>query len=233
MIGSEAGKGRTIAFGGETWVWARNLDSEEGRLAHRKFWRQVIFWLAHREDKGENEVKLALDHRRIARGEKLELTVTARDARNAPIAGIQYETKVERDGAAKSVPVELYNQGDEAKGLHFATGPPGEYRVTVVGRKDGKDIGRDSARFLVYQDDREMENPAADLALLRQVAEMTGGESLPPEQLPKYLNSLNGKIFTDYVTQTEHRIWDNWPFLLIFAALLTLEWFLRKRHGWV
>ena len=90
-----------------------------------------------------------------------------------------------------------------------------------------------SARFLVYQDDREMENPAADLALLRQIAETTGGESLPPEQLPKYLRSLNGKIVTEYVSQTEHRIWDNWPFLLIFTALLTLEWWLRKRHGWV
>jgi hypothetical protein len=24
-----------------------------------------------------------------------------------------------------------------------------------------------------------------------------------------------------------------WPFLLIFTALITLEWWLRKRHGWV
>jgi hypothetical protein len=231
MIGAEAGKGRAIAFGGETWVWAR--ASDEGRMAHRKFWRQVIFWLAHREDKGENQIKLALDQRRIAVGQKLELTVTARDAKNAPITGVQYETKVEREGSGKGDPVDLYTQGDEAKGLHFATGPPGEYTVTVVARKGGKDLGRDSARFLIYQDDREMENPAADLALLRQISEMTGGESLPPEQLPKYLRSLKSTIFTEYVSQTEHRIWDNWPFLLIFTALLTLEWFLRKQHGWV
>jgi hypothetical protein len=231
MIGAEAGKGRTIAFGGETWVWARS--TEEGRLAHRKFWRQVIFWLAHREDKGENQVKLTLDHRRLAVGQKLELTVTARDAKNAPISGVQYETKVEREGANQADAVELFTQGDEAKGIHFVKTPPGEYRVTVIARKDGKEIGRDSARFLAFQDDRELENPAADLALLRQISEMTGGQSLPPEQLPRYLRSLDGKIFTEYVTQSEHRIWDNWPFLLIFTALLTLEWFLRKRHGWV
>jgi hypothetical protein len=231
MIGAEAGKGRAIAFGGETWVWART--TEEGRLAHRKFWRQVIFWLAHREDKGDNQVKLTLDHRRLAVGQKLELTVTVRDSKNAPITGVQYETKVEREGANKAEPIDLYTQGDEAKGIHFATAPPGEYRVTVIARKQDKDIGRDSARFLAYQDDREMENPAADLALLRQISEMTGGESLPPEQLPRYLRSLDGKIFTEYVTQSEHRIWDNWPFLLIFTALLTTEWFLRKRHGWV
>ena len=31
----------------------------------------------------------------------------------------------------------------------------------------------------------------------------------------------------------EHRVWDNWPFFLLFTALMTLEWWLRKRHGWV
>ena len=99
--------------------------------------------------------------------------------------------------------------------------------------KDGKEIGRDTARFFLYQDDKELENPAADRALLRQIAEATGGESLTPEQLPKYLQSLKGKVFTESLSQTEKRIWDNWPFLLLFATILTLEWWLRKRHGWV
>lgn len=126
------------------------------------------------------------------------------------------------------------NQGDEAHGSYYAINPPGTYKATVVARSRGKEVGRDSARFLVYQDDREMENPAADLALLRQISQITGGEYVPHEQLPKYLKtSLNGKTATEYVSQTEHRVWDNWPFLLIFTALLMLEWWLRKRHGWV
>ncbi len=85
----------------------------------------------------------------------------------------------------------------------------------------------------MFQDDREMENPAADLDLLRQIAETTGGRYLPSEELPKYLKSLGGKISTESVTQVERKIWDNWPFFLIFTAILTLEWWLRKRHGWV
>jgi hypothetical protein len=241
MIELEAGKGRVLAFGGETWVWAR--ASDEGRLAHRKFWRQVIFWLAHREDKGDNQVKLALDRRRIAVGQKLELTATARDSKNVPIMGVEYETIIERlDGSGagqaagaggKPEPVPLFAQGDEAHGAWFATGGAGECKVTVIARSRGKEIGRDTARFLVYEDDRETENPAADLALLRQIAEATEGASMAPEQLPKFLRSLEGKMETEYVSQTEHRVWDNWPFLLIFTTLLMLEWWLRKRHGWV
>ena len=100
--------------------------------------------------------------------------------------------------------------------------------MSVVASREGKEIGRDSARFIVYEDDRELENPAADRALLRQIADATGGESLTPEQLPKYLQSLRGKLATETSSLTEKKVWDNWPFLLLFVTLLMLEWFIRQ-----
>jgi hypothetical protein len=227
------GRGRVIAYGGDTWVWAR--ASEEGRLAHRKFWRQVIFWLSHKENEGDNQVKLTLDRRRISVGQQVELTVTARDGKGAPITGLTYEAMVEREGPNPAPePIEnIYTQGEEAKGSYAAKGQPGNYKTTVIARKNGQEIGRDSARFLVYQDDREMENPSADLDLAKQIAQLTGGESVAHEGLGKYLKGIDQSAYTEYVSPTEHKIWDNWPFLLIFTALLTLEWWLRKRHGWV
>ncbi len=236
MVGSDVGSGRVLAFGGETWPWAR--ASTETRAAHRKFWRQVIFWLAHKEDKGENEVKLRLDQRRIVAGQKLDFRVNAQDAKGAPLTGLKFETRVTLEGDPKtkySEPVDpLFKKGDDYTGSFYANqAPPGDYRMTVVATRDGKEIGKDSARFIIYQDDRELENPAADRALLRQIAEATGGESLAPEQLPKYLQTLRGKLFTESYSQTERKIWDNWPFFLIFVSLLMLEWLVRKRHGWV
>ncbi len=93
----EIGKSRTIAYGGDTWVWARSL-SEEGRLAHRKLWRQIIFWLSHKENDSENHVKLTLDRRRVAVGEKIEMSASARDSKGAAIPNVVYETKIEREG---------------------------------------------------------------------------------------------------------------------------------------
>ncbi len=237
MVGAEVGAGRSLAFAGETWVWARSFE-EGSRAAHRKFWRQVIFWLAHKEDKGENEVKLKLESRRIASGQKLDFSVTAHDAKGAPVTDLKYDTKVVPEGDAKekySEPVNgPFKKGDIARGEFIArNAPPGDYRMTVIATRDGKEIGRDSARFIVYEDDRELETPAADRALLRQIAEAPGGDSLTPELLPKYLQSLRGKLSTETSSLTEKRIWDNWPFFLLFTTLLTLEWFIRKRHGWV
>jgi uncharacterized membrane protein len=230
MDGPEAG--RVLAYGGDTWVWAR--ASEEGRMAHRKFWRQAIFWLSHKDDQGDNQVKLTLDRRRISMGEKVEMSVTAQDAKGMPIKGLTYETKVEREGPdPSSEPIDLYTQGDEAKGSYPATGAPGVHRVTVVAKRGAEEIGRDTSRFLVYQDDRELENPSADLELARQIAEITSGEAIAHEALGKYLKSIDRSAYTESLSPTEKKVWDNWPFLLIFATLLTLEWFIRKRHGWV
>jgi uncharacterized membrane protein len=236
LVSMDVGKGRSIAYGGDTWVWYRS--SEESRLAHRKFWRQVVFWLSHKENEGDNQVKVTLDRRRMAVGEKIELTVTARDPKGATIPNVKYEAKVEREKADPPIssPVEVYNQNEEGKGSIYAVekvGQPGNYAVTVVAKRDGEEIGHDTARFLVYQDDRELENPAADLALAREIARVTDGESVTPERLGPYLKGLDRSGYTEYVSSQEHRVWDNWPFLLIFTALLTLEWWLRKRHGWV
>jgi uncharacterized membrane protein len=236
LVSMDVGKGRSIAYGGDTWVWYR--ASEESRLAHRKLWRQIVFWLSHKENEGDDRVKVTLDRRRMAVGEKVEMTATAHDAKGAPIPNVKYEAKVQRDKADPplNAPVEVYNQGDEGKGSIYAVekiGQPGNYSVTVVAKKDGQEIGSDKARFLVYQDDRELENPSADLALAREIAKATDGESVPRERLGAYLKGLERSGYAEYVTYREHRVWDNWPFLLIFTALLTLEWWLRKRHGWV
>ena len=97
--------------------------------------------------------------------------------------------------------------------------------MTVVASREGKEIGRDSARFIVYEDDRELENPAADRALLRQaseeIAEATGGESLTPEQLPKYpaIRSAASSRPEEHSSLTEKKIWDNWPFLPCSSSL--------------
>ncbi|HEX3448497.1 MAG TPA: glutamine amidotransferase, partial [Isosphaeraceae bacterium] len=235
MLSLEVGNSRTIAYGGDTWVWAR--ASEEGRLAHRKLWRQLVFWLSHKENDSENRVKLTLERRRVAAGEKLEISATARDSKGVSIPNVKYETKVEREGPdPASEPVDLYDQVEEARGSIFAIeklGQPGNYSVTTIARRDGQEIGRDKGRFLVYQDDRELENPSADLKLAREIAELTGGEPVNPERLGSYLKGIDRSVYTEYLSPSEYKVWDNWPFLLIFAALLTLEWWVRKRHGWV
>jgi uncharacterized membrane protein len=238
LVAMDIGQGRVIAFGGETWPWARAAvlqADEQVAAAHRKFWRQVILWLAHKEDDNQSQVKLMLDRRRVALGQKLDLAAKALDEKGQPMTGVQFETTITplSEPGATSQKVEMVNQGDEARGSYFATKQVGEFRATVTAKKGDADLGSASARFLVFQDDLELSNPAADPSLLRRIAETTAGKYLPHEKLADYLKTLDTSVFTEYAVQSEHRLVDNWPFLLVFAIALSLEWWLRKRHGWV
>ena len=147
-----------------------------------------IFWLSHKENEGDNKVKVSLDPRRIAAGRE-----GRPDGHRPRLEGgghpeRPYEAKVEREKADPPVskPEEVYNQGEEGKGAIYAIdkiGEPGNYTVTVVAKRGGQELGRDTARFLVYQDDRELENPSADLELAREIAALTEGEPVTPERL--------------------------------------------------
>ncbi len=182
-------------------------------------------------------MKLVLDRRRLNVGERVELTATARDGKGAAIPGVRYECKIEREGSDHAtVPVDIYTQGDEGRATRYANeelAKPGTYAATVIATRDGQEVGRDTARFLVYQDDRELENPSADLKLAREIAEITSGDPVNPEKLAAYIKAAPQEIYTEHFIPSEYKVWDNWPFLLLFTALLTMEWWVRKRHGWV
>ena len=42
LVAQTVGKGRVLAFAGETWMWAR--FSDEARSIHRKFWQRALAW---------------------------------------------------------------------------------------------------------------------------------------------------------------------------------------------
>lgn len=232
LMVAQDGRGRVIAFGGETWPWYR--ASEGSQEAHRKFWRQAILWLAHQEDQGQSRVELRLDRRRVAIGGAVELSALARDDQDRPIPDARYEAIVRPPGGEAGVPVDLFVQDERARGTYSASGDPGIYGVEVIATgADGNEIGRATSRFLVFQDDLELENPAANIALLQQLSELTGGQFLRPEQLDRYLDDLDPESFSRVETQVEYRLWDNWPFLICFVGTLGVEWFVRKRMGWV
>jgi hypothetical protein len=107
-----------------------------------------------------------------------------------------------------------------------------------VTAKNGDEVlGTAKARFLVPDQDLELDRPAAEPSLMAQLAEMTkpaGGAALAAEELPDLLKRLADKppeLKQEVIAKVTY--WDTWPFLLLFVGLLGIEWFLRKRWGLV
>jgi hypothetical protein len=243
LVAGQFGAGRVLAFAGDsTWRWPMAGFGE----AHRRFWRQCVLWLAKKDEQTEGRVWIRLASRRVMRGTRVDFAMGAENAQGETIDGAQFEVAVATpDGRTEQVrPIE----GEaEWAAVFRETGRPGDYRIVVTAKApspqpspDGGGsvvLGTGEARFVVPDQDLELDRPAAEPSLMAQLAEMTksaGGAALAAEELPDLLKRLAEKppeLKEEVIAKVTY--WDKWPFFLLFVGLLSMEWFLRKRWGLV
>jgi len=231
LVAGDYGEGRTMAFAGDsTWRW--RMQGFE--VAHRRFWRQTVLWLAHHENKQEGNVWVKLPRRRYAPGERVEIIVGAQSAQGQPITDATFDVQVFAPDKKKST-VPVYTGGDAKEGA-FADGRlPGDYTVSVTATSvDGQSLGTARARFLVWDKDLELDNPAADVGTMTNLAATAGGESVSPEELTSLLERIrNQPLNLEVEVLTKVTLWDGWPLFFLLTGCLMVEWFLRKRWGLV
>jgi hypothetical protein len=230
LVSQEFGGGRVIAFAGDsTWHWVmRGFDA-----AHKRFWRQIVLWLAHKEQVADGDVWVRLDNTRYFPGDHVAFVAGAQSPQNEPLLDAEIKARILKPDN-KSSDALMLRKGDETDGSFRDTQLPGDYTIEVTATRKGQALGTARARFSVAQQDLELDNPAADLDSLKVVAGSSGGEVIEPERLPKWLADLMKKTdYLDVKQETKQTLWDQWPLFLCIVLLLTLEWFLRKRWGLV
>lgn len=229
LVDQVYGRGRVMAFAGDsTWRWWMRGD----QAAHKRFWRQVVLWLCGKEQQ-EGNVWITLRQRRFSPGQRVEFTVGAQSPTGEPVAGAAFEAKVLLpDGSER--PVELVAAGDETSGSFRDTGSAGDYKIQVAAKQAGQVLGQPEARFVVFEQDLELDHAVADATLLEGIAAITNGKSLAPEELSGLIERLSQET-SEFVVRTETKktLWDTWVLLLTWVALLGAEWYLRKRWGLV
>lgn len=228
LVAGDVG-GRTLAFAGDsTWRWVMQGDDK----AHQRFWRQVILWLARKEEIAKGNVWVQLESRRFAPGAPVNFTAGAMNDQREPVLDAEFRAEVVKGDTRERV--RLARQGDLMRGTFFAGLEPGDYTLAVTAEKNGAPLGPAAeARFMVYEKDLEMSNSAANPALLASLSGITaeaGGRRIAPEELPDLLEELAAKpLEMEVEEQTKVTYWDRWYVFLFVVGLLTAEWFFRKR----
>ncbi len=231
LVAQDVGRARTMAFAADTtyqWPQAGQLEQ------HQRFWQQVILWLAHKDVQGDSSLWVKLDTRRVRPGQPIDFSFGARDAQRQPITDAVFSVDVV--GAKdKKWSVPPTGTGEDRQGKFESTQLPGEYRVVVNAKKDGQSVGMPAeARFIVYEQDLELHNPAADPGLLAELSRITGGTSVAPDKLGDHLKRLKREALAANMRQARTiELYDNWPLLILFVGVLSLEWGMRKRLGMV
>ena len=227
LVAREYGLGRVLTFAADsTWRWVMEGSAD----AHRRFWRQLVLWLARRDDADGETLWLKLASRRVVVGSPLafDTGVTRPDgslAEGLDLAAVA----IAPDGGSRRV--RLSRQGESYVGTVTGCDEPGDWRLLVRSEPGGDEV---SARFTVYRQDLELANPRANTLLLRQIAGVTDGGVRLPEELPEIFAELAEEP-AEYTTteQWSASLWDSWPLLAVLAGCLCGEWYLRKRWGLV
>ena len=229
LVSQPYGAGRVMAFAGDsTWRWVMHGFES----AHKRFWRQTILWLAKKDESREGNVWIKLPQRRFDPGQRVEFTAGARSPTGELVKNAAFQGEIQLPDGSKQ-PLQLARREAEAAGACRDTLQPGSYRIVVTATADGNQLGSAQARFLVSEQDLELDNAQADPAMLENLAAMTRGQVVVPEGLSELLQRLTQQTETVEVHEVKRTFWDTWPYLLLVVGLLGTEWYLRKRWGLV
>lgn len=127
----------------------------------------------------------------------------------------------------------VFNKTSDAYFLNSGSLPPGNYSYLArvkIGDKLLNESGEFSIKTLII----ENINTQANHNLLYKLAEDNDGEMIYPNQLDKLASLINQREDIKTITYTQKRYSEllNFPWILILIlALLTTEWFMRKRAG--
>jgi len=230
LVAQNYGEGRVLAFAADsTWRWWMRGHEP----AFKRFWRQVVLWLARKDQRREGGVWIQLARRRFAPTERIEFAAGAGAPSGEPIKDAVLTAEVVLpDGTRR--PIALARQDDQATGTLRDLQTAGDYAIVVSAARNGQPLGNARARFHVFHQDLELDNAAADSSTMESLAAISDGQSLPPEQLPELIERLARETqHLEIRQETKKTFWDTWPFFLALVGLLTAEWYLRKRWGLV
>ncbi|MDO5553824.1 MAG: hypothetical protein Q4G68_08680 [Planctomycetia bacterium] len=230
LVTSQYGAGRVAAFlTDSSWKWYTSGHDQE----HKRFWRRLILWTAGLDEIPAGELAISLETMRVDKGASLEFSVAYRPKEGENLADFELTASVMApDGTSRNV--SLLEESGGYSGTYRDTELPGDYRIqaALVRKANGTEQAKAQSRFLVRERNMELDQPAATISVMENLAAVTEGQSVAPEQLKDLLSELLTKRSElSEVRQIRKTLYDTWPFFLLFAGLLCTEWFLRKRWG--
>lgn len=227
------GDGRVLSLAVDsTWRWWLGGFEE----AHKRFWRQMILWLAKKEPAVDGEVFIQLPQRRFSQEQEVHFQVGTKLSDGETLVNREqtlWQATLEYpDGTRTEIPL---TAGSETMlGTAGKLPAPGDYTLSASVWHQEKKVGETQCRFLVWHEDLEMDNVQAEPQWMESLAVSSGGQAVAPAELNDLWKTLLEKRQDLRVEQkVATPVWDRWYWMALILFLLCLEWFLRRRSGWV
>ena len=221
------GRGQVLSIGVDgLWRWSLNAKVADVNSPFDRFWDQMLLWLlAGRDVIPNRQFSFRPSSANILLGEKVYFRLALRKP----------------DPNLKSVPVTIYHGNAEAGRTtlvpavtsvgrltaDFLPEHTGRYRA-VVKLPDGT---TQESRFIVFTENLEETEVAADTLYLRRLCEASGGRLVETGELPKLLQELNHERSDQPPKFLIQPVWNEAWVFYVAGLLFGMDWFLRRRWG--
>jgi uncharacterized membrane protein len=234
----QVGAGRTAAFAADTtWRWDLPLRAMGADSPYPRFWGQLVRYLASAEVKtrrAKPAVVLRPQRTYLQPGESTSLTVRALGEGGLGLepSRVRCTLTGPTEGSTATLPLTPGSSLGVLVG-RIDPQPPGRYTLRAVAMDAaGAQIAADEMPLGVGGQSGETERLARDDALLRRVAEQSGGQVADLSALGQLVDQLIDRYRNPAADRPFGRTYRLYHFPLLLAAfvvLLTVEWVLRRR----
>ncbi|MCA9600421.1 MAG: hypothetical protein KC417_00265, partial [Myxococcales bacterium] len=228
LVVAQVDRGRVLALTTDSsWRWGLTTGGATGDAsAYGTFWDHALRWLAM--DPLLDPTRLRVDAERLAPGESFDVQGVARDRHYIPLTEALAWT-VERADTHAAVSAGTVRADARGRLTWRATAPveTGVYRITL---KDPGGIALTEELFVVGAGASELANPWPNAALLRAVAERTGGKHFASLGDVPRLTDIDATRERVVGRKTMAPLATPWAFAIL-VALLAADWALRRRWG--
>jgi hypothetical protein len=224
------GRGRVFwSATDETWLWRRLAGDYPWFYP---FWQQAMYWVREGKLLGARRFRINVDKERYTRGDRVKIFASAYDEKFEGRTDATLDVFIDPPAGTaglERVKVTLHkDKSRETEGYYEGEYTPagtGLYRAWA-GEED--EATRAVAKFVVFIPDREDDDPVLDEKTLRDLSKDSyGGEYFAIDQVDR-LTQVIQKSQNQLRETKEDDLWDAPLAFLVFAALLTAEWILRK-----
>jgi uncharacterized membrane protein len=223
------GRGKAIAFAiQDSWRWQMNPETPVEDMTHENLWRQLLRWLVSGVP---GQVTIAAVEDRVAPGGTVTLRAEVADDTYLGVNNAQVVATVkDPSGHYRELPLEWAVETDGEYRAAFTAKELGLHEIRVATKRKGATLGEDVTYVQVADLDAEFHDAEMRPALLKRIAEETGGRFYTPETSTTLAEDLS---YTEGgVSVLEQRdLWDMPALYLLMIGLVSSEWGYRKLRG--
>ncbi len=235
LVSHRYGRGLGLAFlSGSSWRWQMLRDHED--QSHETFWQQVLRWLV---SSARDPVSVEVERQVYSQNEPVKIRAEINDDSFNRLNDARVEVKITPPaGEPRVVPLEW---SPSENGVYEATITPSEnglFRLDATawqarkGAAEPVELGTDSVYFECESGWREYFDSTQKEDFLRGISSSTGGRYYTLADIDRLPDEV---VYTGGET-TSVEVLDLWNMpvnFLLLLGLLSTEWMIRRRRGWI